>query len=101
MSLLRRLRRRRGGRLLILLLMEVRRHGLGRRRGRRGWRVAVPGRVVVVLLVDAAGSEHEPVHAHAQVLSLRLEALPHEHAGAALPRDFAAVRSDVVTVVLG
>ena len=56
---------------------------------------------VLARVVDAAGAEHEAVHAHAQVLPLRLEALPHEHAGAPLPRDLAGVRADVVPVVLG
>ena len=66
------------------------RHGLGGRRG-------VP---VVILVVDAAGPEHEAVHAHAEVLALSLEALPHEHASPARPRDLAGVRADVVRVAV-
>jgi hypothetical protein len=33
--------------------------------------------------MHAAGAEHEALHAHAEVLAVGLEALPHEHAGAA------------------
>ena len=36
---------------------------------------------ILARVVDAAGAEHEAVHAHAQVLALRLEALPDKHAG--------------------
>ena len=36
---------------------------------------------VLARVVDAAGAEHEAVHAHAQVLALGLETLPDKHAG--------------------
>ena len=66
------------------------RHGLGGRRGVS----------LVVLVVDAAGAEHEAVHAHAEVLALGLEALPHEHASPARPRNLAGVCADVVRVTV-
>ena len=44
--------------------------------------------------MHAAGPEHEAVHAHAEVLPVRLEALPHEHARPALARNPAAVGRD-------
>lgn len=33
-------------------------------------------------IVRTARTEHERVHAHANMLALRFDALPHEHAGA-------------------
>ena len=36
---------------------------------------------VLAGVVDAAGAEHEAVHAHAQVLALSLETFPYKHAG--------------------
>jgi len=38
--------------------------------------------LIVGVVVRAAGAEHEGVDAHAHVLALGLDALPHEHAGA-------------------
>ena len=36
---------------------------------------------VLAGVVDAAGAEHEAVHAHSQVLALSLETFPDKHAG--------------------
>lgn len=52
-------------------------------------------------VVHAATAEHERVHAHAHVRALRLDALPHEHAGALLglwTRGSTGFRGDFVTV---
>ena len=54
--------------------------------------------LVVVLVVDAAGAEHEPVHAHAQVLPVGFEAFPHEHAGALLVGHLAVLRRNGVRI---
>lgn len=51
-------------------------------------------------VVHAATAEHERVHAHAHVRALRLDALPHEHAGALLglwTRGSTGFRGDFVT----
>lgn len=48
--------------------------------------------------MGAAGAEHERVDAHADVLSLRLDALPHEHAGALVALRRTRLRADLVVL---
>ena len=36
---------------------------------------------IFLVIMNTAASEHEAVHAHSQMLTLGLEALPHKHAG--------------------
>ena len=51
---------------------------------------------VLARVVDAAGAEHEAVHAHAQVLALSLETLPDKHTGPGYSRHFARPGRDLV-----
>ena len=53
---------------------------------------------VLAGVVDAAGAEHEAVHAHAQVLALSLETFPDKHAGARHPRHLAWPRRNLVSI---
>ena len=53
---------------------------------------------VLARVVDAAGAEHEAVHAHAQVLALGLETLPDKHAGPRHPRHLTWPRRDLVSI---
>ena len=53
---------------------------------------------VLAGVVDAAGAEHEAVHAHAQVLALSLETLPDEHAGPRHPRHLTWPRRYLVSI---
>lgn len=46
-------------------------------------------------IVGATRPEHKRVHAHADVLALRLDALPHEHAGAGVRIAHAWLRADL------
>ena len=51
---------------------------------------------VLLVVVDTAAPEHEAVHAHAQVLTLRLETLPDKHAGTRHSGHLAGSRGDLV-----
>ena len=62
------------------------------------WRRKMVSDEVLARVVDAAGAEHEAVHAHAQVLALGLEALPDEHAGPGHPRHLTWPRRDLVAI---
>jgi hypothetical protein len=62
-------------------------------------RVAVASRRkdgVLCEIVRAAAAEHEGVHAHSHVASLRLDALPHEHACAVQAVHRTRLRTDLV-----
>ncbi len=102
----RQLRRSRRPRRAFTAAVGLRR-GLRRRRRRRRRRVLDEVEVVaivnfilcrvdgvLVLVMNAARPKHEPIHAHAQVVAVGLEALPHEHAGTALTRDAARAGRD-------
>ena len=53
---------------------------------------------VVGRVVDATAAEHEAVHAHAEVLTIRLETLPDKHAGAGNTGHLAWPGGDLVTI---
>lgn len=55
--------------------------------------------VVVPGVVDTTTAEHEAVHAHAKVLSVRLETFPDEHAGSGDSRHLTRLRGNFVTIV--
>ena len=79
-------------------LLRVHRHVRAHLLARGGRLHVLRPAPTVGVVVDAAGAEHEPVHAHAQVLALGLQALPDEHADAALVRDLAPTGGNVETV---
>ena len=53
---------------------------------------------VLAGVVDAAGAEHEAVHAHSQVLALSLETFPDKHAGPRHTRHLAWSGRDLVAI---
>ena len=53
---------------------------------------------VLAGVVDAAGAEHEAVHAHSQVLALSLETLPDKHTGPRHSRHLTGPRRDLVAI---